>query len=349
MISIASCPRAAAKSQLQACMRPSGSYILGLKASPAFTVKTWHGIGGSQRWESTSAVRVNHNVKVNPPVSTLPAPLVLQDREPNEKFISYAFKQGKGYLNFYKSGLKSVYYNFRDTQSILNRLDLRGNAASIASAAQDKILTRSDYHFIRRSARDVAKLPLFALVFLVFGEFTPFVVVFMSGVVPYPCRIPKQVLNERRGLEERRAMSFRGLTEGPPPAQALANEGLDAMNLNQVLHVARSLGLYSKIWPEGLLASPPLLDWVVKRRIRQRLEYLELDDSLIARDGGVVPMEAEEVTMALVERGVDTLGTGDAQQKDSLKHWLRATTRARSPILQLLLTRQSVWPAKDTN
>ncbi|KAI9843080.1 MAG: hypothetical protein M1837_006625 [Sclerophora amabilis] len=245
------------------------------------------------------------------------------------------------HLNFYKTGLKSVIANFRSSQETLGHLNISGSPDRLADAARSKVLTRSEYHLVRRARRDVSKLPLFALVFLACGEFTPLVVVFMSGVVPWPCRIPNQVLSERRNLEERRAISFRGLVEGPPPASSLAQQGVEALTPQQALHAASSLGLYSRRWPEGLVGTPPLLDWLVKRRLRKRLEYLDLDDLLIARDGGVGQMELEEVTVALVERGVDTLGKSETQLKELLRIWL--LTKEKSPILQLVLTRPSVW------
>lgn len=67
------------------------------------------------------------------------------------------------------------------------------------------------------------------------------------------------------------------------------------------------------------------------------MQYLEWDDKLIKRDGGVEGMDTEEIRMALVQRGVDVLHKSDTQLRAALKAWLRA--RDEVSVLKLLLTR----------
>ncbi len=163
---------------------------------------------------------------------------------------------------------------------------------------------------------------------MICGEFTPLIVVFVSNLVPWTLRIPKQIESDRRKLEQRRLTSFRNLTTKPP------NEaGLEKLSRIQLLHISWSLGLSSRLWdwfgglPTGLL----------RMKIGNRLEYLNLDDGLIRKAGGVRDMHSEEVRMALVERGVNVLGKGDTQLKGDLNAWLRS--REKVPAERLLLTR----------
>lgn len=176
-------------------------------------------------------------------------------------------------------------------------------------------------------------MPIFALVFLICGEFTPLVVIAVTSVVPYTCRIPKQIESDRKTLEKRRAISFRNLT-APLPEK---NAGVADLQRMQVLHISWSLGLSSSVWDWLGGQYPGLPTPLLRRKVRRRVEYLELDDKLIERDGGVDKMDIEEVKMALVERGVDVLGSSETQLKAALKAWLRA--RKESSIIRLLLTR----------
>lgn len=185
-----------------------------------------------------------------------------------------------------------------------------------------------------RSAYDLRRIPIFALVFVVCGEFTPLVVVFMGSVVPRTCQIPKQVLSTREKAEGRRKASFRELVVPPPEG----DEGVVGLKREQLLHIGRSLGLHSTWWPEGL-GLPP--DGLLRARVRKRVEYLEMDDRLIEKDGGVGEMEMEEVRLALEERGLDVLGKSDEQLKMLLRSWLWARKKRFVPTL--FLTRPSVW------
>ena len=126
----------------------------------------------------------------------------------------------------------------------------------------------------------------------------------------------------------RRAFSFRNLTTSPP-----TEAGVKKLGRMQLRHISSSLGLSSRLW-----------DWVgglptgiLRGKVRRRLEYLELDDLLIKRAGGIKDMESEEMVMALVERGVDVLGKDSSYMRGHLNAWLMS--REIAPAEKLLLTR----------
>lgn len=223
----------------------------------------------------------------------------------------------------------------------------------MSTAVRQNLLSRADYLLLQRSAHDMRRVPLFALILLVLGEYTPLVLYFATGLVPLTCRVPAQVLAARRKMEERRARSFREVgSVGSGWAEAGAKAGgggggtgggdapLEALRPAQILHISRSLGLHASLWPELSLGGgahvPPLA--LLRHRLRRRAEHLDLDDYLIERDGGVAELEMEEVRMALVERGLDVLGRSDVQLRAALRRWLEARGVVRE-VWGLFLTR----------
>ena len=155
----------------------------------------------------------------------------------------------------------------------------------------------------------------------------------VTSVVPYASRIPKQIENDRKTLENRRAISFRNLTMEPPKAET----GVEGLQRMQLLHISWSLELCSRLWDWLGGRLPGLPTPIIRNRVRKRVDYLKLDDRLINRGGGVNEMDLEEVRIALVERGVDVLGRTEKQLRDLLKAWLRA--RKETSMERLLLTR----------
>ena len=281
--------------------------------------------------QSSTVTRINHDPLINPPSSTLPPPMVLPSRSPSQSTFAYYFSLGRAYLDFYKTGAKAVYTNFQESQAIVARLP---PSLPIPDALSQNLLSRGEWQLIRRSRQDIAKVPPFALVFMICGEFTPLVILFLGGVVPRTCMIPKQIGVMRQKAEERRQRSFRG---GSLQSDQVSST-IEGLRHGELQHIGRSLGLYSKLWDTLIGGAPALL---MKRRAQKRLEYLDLDDMAITRDGGVKRMEIEEVRIALEERGVDVLSKNDNTLQTQLQMWLKV--RKFQPTTRLLVTRPSVW------
>lgn len=273
-----------------------------------------------------------HRSPVNGPLSTLPAPLTSPVRKPDQSTPSYLFSLGKSYVSFYKTGGKAVWKNFQAARPIQKTLD-NEYGGHLEKGIASGFLNREKFQLLTRSWYDTKRVPIFALVFAVCGEFTPLVVVFLTNAVPYTCRIPKQVDGDRKKMEKRRSISFRNLTTVVPES------GVDVQNLErmQLLHISWSLGLSSSAWDWLGGRLPGLPTPILRRKVARRVRYLEMDDKLIKRDGGVDDMDIEEVKIALVERGVDILLRNDEQLKGDLEKWLSA--REIVPVEKLLLTR----------
>lgn len=278
--------------------------------------------------------------RLNPPSSTRPPPLTLPTREADQPAYKYYYSLGRAYLTFYKTGLKNLYTNYKLTRILVAR---HPSLQPLEQSLLSGTLTRADWLTIRRTRADLARLPLFGLVFCICGEFTPLVVLAVSGAVPRSLWIPMQVESARRKVEERRNELFRN----PDPALGLEAEmkggKVEEMGQPVMVHIGKSLGLYSTLWDRMGVSPTP----IVRRRVKRRMEFVELDDAVIERDGGVEALDGEEVEMAAEMRGIDVLGRKEADLKMVLEEWLqarKALAEKGKAATWLYLTRPAAWP-----
>ncbi|KAL8771770.1 MAG: hypothetical protein Q9209_002961 [Squamulea sp. 1 TL-2023] len=306
------------------------------QSKPLVSHKSTHPAPASVREVSTPPV--HPSIALNPPISTLPPPLVLPTSEPNlpvtEKLKLY-YKTGKAYLTFYKSGVKATWQNYKLTRQLRRQIP---SGKSAEQALRDGLLSRAEYHLIRRTRRDVSRIPLFGLVLVICGEFTPLLVVFvgLSGPVPRTCHIPKQIESTREKLEKRRRESFR---DGTVPMKETEDfKDLQKLPRPILIHVGKSLGLYSSLW-DKIRVVPTLL---LPRRIQKTVDLIDVDDLAIEKGGGVIHLSEEELKLAAEERGLDVVGRSKEEVRSVLGRWINA--RKRASIIDLLCRRPSAWP-----
>ncbi|CAK7207593.1 hypothetical protein SEUCBS139899_010403 [Sporothrix eucalyptigena] len=285
----------------------------------------------------------------NPPYTTRPPPLELPERKPDTSTFSHLFATGKAYLAFYKTGLRYLFANTKQVRVM--DANHNSNAASV-DGARTWHATRSDLLLRRRWGHDMRRLPLFGLLLLICGEFTPFVVLVFPHVVPYTCRIPKQVEQLRRKVEERRQAAFKEYEE------AVATAGSEqASEAAGNLLISRSLGLVAPFWDRiGLLGAAPGLS---HRAVERRLAFLTEDDALLREAGGAAALEPEEVFLASADRGLDIVGQDEGRLREELAKWLKLTqpheddagsdgdhSDAHQQMLTLLTQRPHAWSQK---
>jgi len=156
--------------------------------------------------------------EANPPASTRPPPLDLPTKGPDTSQFTYLFSTGKAYLSFYKAGLKAIITNTKMVYGSAPppppppQENKDGSSSSTTTAPAVPLQlpekgTRAELVLHHRWRHDIRRLPLFALMLLICGEFTPFVVLVFPSVVPYTCRIPSQVTKLRKNQERRRTIS----------------------------------------------------------------------------------------------------------------------------------------------
>ena len=293
---------------------------------------------------------------VNPPASTrpglldLPAPLATS-ASVVEKCTRY-IALGRAYYTFFKTGLKNVYHNYRASLPVRRSLGLpvylptsplpssNGVGSTFLTTVTALNLSRSDFQLVRRSANDVRRIIPFTLILLICGELTPLIIVFLgNAVTPSTCRVPKQLDKQQITKAERKRASFATIqarlgsaTPISPGSeeemQWLAENFADvdfaaSASAEQVLQGCAALGLARTHQLPSLLV--PLL---YRPRLKRWAQYLDLDDRLIVRGGGPEAMFAEELRIALEERGGVGVGAGkngleaERAQRQWLERWL---------------------------
>ncbi|KAK1808370.1 hypothetical protein LTR12_017277 [Friedmanniomyces endolithicus] len=278
-----------------------------------------------------------HGDPINPPRSTLPPPLELPERDKAPSVFIYWFRIGRAYGSFYKEGVKAVWFNNRAAKLLRERVSGELGAGGEKEAAARGLISRSEWQVLRRNEHDIGKLPLFGVLVVVFGEWLPLFVPFMPGVVPGTCRIPSQVRGMHEVGEERRRMSFRTANFEPEKGQIgfgemAAVEGgawpmaseeyildvLKPMRDDQLHHLSTTLGLHGRIW-DRLQLSP----FLIRRRVTRHLQYLALDDRLLAQAPPSSKLSQVELENACSERGLDVLGRPEAILRESLEWWVK--------------------------
>jgi hypothetical protein len=257
-------------------------------------------------------------------------------RELYDSAPSYYFQLGKSYIKFYKDGFKATWSNRKLLRDKLARTPPDDRPSVFQPYKVPRTFNRADWVLFWRVKHDMIRLPFFGLMLLVIGEFTALVVLYVDGVVPYPCRIPRQIFKALERAENRRKTSFDELDARFP-------HGLLSPNFTPSIaraHVLRSLDLSGSIW-DKLGFMPPGM-WQIKGRLR--MAFLEGDDKNILEDGGPMGMEHEEIRIACAERGINVLGKGETELRSWLGDWLRLTTaeddlERRRRMLVLLMTR----------
>ncbi|KIW02762.1 uncharacterized protein PV09_05827 [Verruconis gallopava] len=303
--------------------------------------------------------------KINPPSTTLPVPINLPSRQSSTGAFRYYISVGKAYWAFYKAGIKNVWRNAQERRRLVRRKRAEKHSAppSMPDTKENVVLderalgqyanypfTRAEFQFFIRSWRDAKKIPIFLVLLGIFGEYLPLVVMVCTPLVPYTCRIPKQVRKARETIEERRSRSFRGdMGTVPTPLKRGTDEvvrSVTDLDKVQIQHIARSLGLYFKFWESLGPLWPPT--FVLRKRVEKRLQYLELDDALLKRDGGTRLLKGEEeIKIAAEDRGIDVLNRKPHELHQILAAWEHGADQGKT--LSMLLSRPSAWNAEASS
>jgi hypothetical protein len=251
-----------------------------------------------------------------------PGPLSRKDyshgRIPISERAKWLYQLGKGYLTFYKTGLKNVWLNYKELRKIRARIGqqsledvVKYGLRSGSGRQEDQykpVLTRQDYQLALRTQRDVRKLAPFALILLVCGEFTPLIILALgSAVVPGTCRIPQQELKDiGADLARLRAYKDRSKTQIPhetkngtpeisaaDPASHWEEEARESMRLG-LSRISPDIPVLGFVWYK-LVGAP---------RLRRHCEQLLCDTILIVREGGFTKLPPAEVIAWSFKRGL---------------------------------------------
>lgn len=276
------------------------------------------------------------NPLVNPPAVSRPPPLTLPRRRDYESTPKYYFEMGKGYLKFYKDGLKNVLASRRLLREKLKRTPADDRPSIFRPNYVPRTFSRADWVLLWRVRHDMIRLPLFGLMLIVIGEFTVLVVAYVDHLVPYTCRIPTQIFGALEKAEQRRKAAFDEFESKYPHGVLSPRVTRDVARA----HVLKSLHISGAMW-DKLGFTPPGM-WQAKGL--HRMAFLEGDDKNIVEDGGPTGLEYDELRLACADRGIDTLGKSETELRSWFGDWLRLTAaediiERRRRMTVLLLTR----------
>jgi len=225
-------------------------------------------------------------------------------------------------------------------------------------------LKRSEFQLLARNSYDISKLPFFAVLVAIFGEWLPLLVPFIPSVVPGTCRIPKQIRGMRAKAEERRRISFRRGIAEPAKDQILAavdanaqnwpmsgkvfvSETLKRLKHEQLYHLSCTLNNHNSLWDRVQLPPPAAL---LRRGLSKRITYVVSDDKLLNRiHGAASRLTPDELAIACEERGIDVLGKREETLRQDLESWLERQKEDRGSgktLMVLLFRRPNAWATK---
>ncbi|KAF1838018.1 hypothetical protein BDW02DRAFT_565526 [Decorospora gaudefroyi] len=298
--------------------------------------KTSQAVSPSPRPTTATILQAKENL--NPPPFTYAPEITVPARKTGQGLFSWLWNAGRAYVGFYKQGITHV----RQTLKLAKAL--RQKAAKTPDTDISQVLTRAEWQIVTRSRIDALRLPAFATLVLLLGEWLPLVVVYITPLIPEACRIPQQVQRTLRKLEDkrqdrmrrvrldaRRLMSKDAQPAGAPIPDLTSSEnvrsprptGLDwrQMTLYQLSILSAQCNCYPAVF-DWLPFTPP--KWLLQRNFRKKMEYLRTDDGLIERDGGWAGLGRQELERACVERGVRVLGKKEHELRGALaKFWAK--------------------------
>ncbi|KAK6087101.1 hypothetical protein SCUP234_02194 [Seiridium cupressi] len=258
---------------------------------------------------------------LNPPATTRPPPLNIPVRAPDSSLISYLFSVGKTYIAFYKNGLKAINTNRKLLKEVTHNL----SAPAHLKGSDTKVRpTRAAVLLRERTTHDMSRLPVFGLALLVFGEFTPLVVLVFPKLTPYTCRIPKQIEKLRKNAQDRREASMQNM-----------RHITDSNALDKIIsgHVVRSLGLGSSIW-DKVGIDPPFS----AARAKKAVSRIFNDDIMIRDGGGVSALEPDEVVLACEDRAMDVRSEDVGKLRSRLEKWVEESTKGEGAAGEAIVT-----------
>jgi hypothetical protein len=222
-----------------------------------------------------------------------------------------------------------------------------GTSGSAFHTAIDSFhISRADFQLVRRAAYDVRRMIPFTLLLIICGEFTPLVVLALGdAVTPFTCRVPKQIDKARMQRAQLKRSVLAAVQGGLGSATPISPGSAEEMTWladnfgdpefaatasgEQVLRACAVFGL-----AKSHERPQPLVPLIYRPRLQRWTEYLALDDRLIVRGGGVKAMSAEEVRIAVDERGGVGIGVAMSQrlahvsnaekvEREWLEKWLK--------------------------
>ncbi|KAJ2705898.1 hypothetical protein FB645_002082 [Coemansia sp. IMI 203386] len=245
----------------------------------------------------------------------------------------------KGFVSFYKTGLKELLSNSRAVSGIRTRM----------SAGQD--ITREELQIERRNSRDKLRLVPFGFLVVVIPELIPLTIWLFPGVCPSTCVTYSQVVKMARKQDQRRQQIHPTALEriksfGLRPDDFAHKADISSMATR---HPEADILFFERISHEDVRLLNEFIGVQIKRSdggatasLKRHLEYLRLDDRLLAKEGLVDRLPLTELHRACQDRGIPSADYSEAHLRAALRAWLLLasdTKTADSAMLPILWSR----------
>ena len=89
----------------------------------------------------------------------------MPERKEGQNYASYLFSCGKAYIAFYKSGISNTRQTIKHAKELRKKLAALGHGVS-QDAPGAGVLTRAEWQVLRRSKRDLIRLPIMGFLIL---------------------------------------------------------------------------------------------------------------------------------------------------------------------------------------
>ncbi|KAN0065658.1 hypothetical protein ACQY0O_000788 [Thecaphora frezii] len=271
-----------------------------------------------------------------------PAPKTLQER------VKELWATAKYLFKFYFNGVKQIWANRNRVAEIQQRV--AGGGAP---------LSREEAQLIRVHKADMRKLPLFLTILLILEEALPLVVIWAPSLLPSTCILPNQLLKIRMKEEVARATAFKQLEAMDEVQKLLPVVRVTGhkMELGEA-HKAADQDVLSKIKGESLIQLAKLFSlpsWggagMTRRRLTEHLKYIRGDDAMMCDGSGYnsIPQNADSLAKACSERGLRATDISQKEMYETLRTWLRYSTRNPTTSKQLSTASLSLLPLQLYN
>lgn len=252
------------------------------------------------------------------------------DAKPNKTLAERAkelWATAKYLFKFYFNGVKQIWANRTLVKAVQARVSGGGSA-----------LNREESQLIRTHEADMRKLPLFLFILLILEEALPLVVIWAPSLLPSTCILPNQLIKIRMGEEVKRAEAYQQLKQADSVKELLpvieessrgarlaqAHSGVEAGDLFKTLS-SEELTKLAKVFSLSTWGGSAM----IRRRLDSHIAYVRRDDQLMCADGGFgsIPQHVDALAKACGERGLRCSGIEHREMFESLRTWLRLTTR----------------------
>ena len=268
--------------------------------------------------------------KSQPPATKDSTSTEVSDSKPNKTLAERAkelWATAKYLFKFYFNGVKQIWANRTLVKQVQTRVASGGAA-----------LTRQESQLIRTHEADMRKLPLFLFILLILEEALPLVVIWAPSLLPSTCILPNQLIKIRMGEEVKRAEAVQALKQAESLKEVLpvihesGGRGAKPTQPHSGEEAAKLLDRFSSEELTQLAKIFSLSTWggsaMIRRRLDSHIAYIRSDDQLMCVDSlNSIPQHVDALAKACGERGLRCTGIEHREMFESLRAWLRYTTR----------------------